>query len=131
MVTQTIEIQKADKLMTDANIPNTVRRPRLIRSQLMPIDIPRKILIGSLGDGRLKVISPIKVLFSKEAANFVAKAIDFNEFGFGDNQTEALSDLQRTIVELFLTLDENKGHLGKALQLLREKLNKYISLNMP
>ena len=125
MVTQTL-IEKADKLTADDGIPNNVSE--LFQDQIMTVRTSRKILIGSLRDGRLKVNSPIKVVFSKEADSFIAEAMELNEFGFGNNEAEALSDLQRTIVELFLTLDEDKSHLGKDLQLLREKLNEHISL---
>jgi hypothetical protein len=96
---------------------------------VMPITISDEILIGSLKDGRLKVNKPIKVRFSKEDGGFVAEAEEFSEFGFGASVPDALNDLQHTIVELYFTLMAEKDRLGHDLQLLREKLQGFVSIN--
>lgn len=92
------------------------------------IEIPDQILLGSLRDGRLRVRSPIKVRFATEGSNTIAEAVEINEFGFGNNPSEALADLQRVIAELYLTLEEEQDRLGTDLQsvwaILREKIRK-------
>jgi len=131
MVTQTT-IEKADKETTfPSGISNYTRRRRLVQLRVVSVSTPKEILLGTLGDGRLKIDLPIKVLFAESEGNFIAEAIEFDEFGVGCNYTEALTDLQHTIVELFLTLEKDKKRLGKDLQLLRKKMSEFISLNIP
>jgi hypothetical protein len=90
--------------------------------------MPDEILLGSLRDGRLKVNVPIKVKFTTEGVHTIAEAVEINEFGFGGNMSEAIADLQRTIAELYLTLEEEQKHLGKDLKgvwtVLQKKIHK-------
>jgi hypothetical protein len=90
--------------------------------------IPNEALLGSLRDGRLRVRSPIKVRFATEGEHTIAEAVELNEFGFGENPSEALADLQRAIAELYLTLEREQARLGTDLQsvwaILQEKIRK-------
>jgi len=98
----------------------------------VPVDlvtaVPSEALLGSLRDGRLRVHSPIKVRFATEGKHNIAEAVEFNEFGFGENTSEALIDLQRAIAELYLTLEKEQNRLGTDLQgvwtILQEKIHK-------
>lgn len=87
-----------------------------------------QILLGSLRDGRLMVRSPITVKFTSEDGQVIAEAVEFDEFGFGENASEALIDLQRAIAELYFTLDGEQDHLGKDLRnawsIIQEKIHK-------
>lgn len=78
--------------------------------------VSTQILLGSLRDGRLRVQSPITVKITKEDRHIIAEATELDEFGFGANLSDALRDLQRAIVELYLTLEEGKDRLGPDLQ---------------
>lgn len=88
----------------------------------------KRVLVGSLRDGRLRVYSPFKVKFTIEGHNVIAEAIEFNEFGFGENASEALIDLQRAIAELYFTLEGEQHRLSPDLQnvwsVLQEKIQK-------
>jgi len=90
--------------------------------------VPSEALLGSLRDGRLKVRSPIKVRFATEGKHIIAEALELSEFGFGENISEAIADLQRTIAELYLTLEKEQDSLGTDLQgvwsILQEKIYK-------
>jgi len=90
--------------------------------------IPDEALLGSLRDGRLKIHSPIKVRFATEGKHTIAEAVEINEFGFGGNISEAIADLQHTIAELYLTLEEEQDRLGTDLQgvwsVLKKKIHK-------
>ena len=88
--------------------------------------VPDELLLGTLRDGRLRVWSPITVKFTTEDEHVIAEAVEFNEFGFGKNISEALRDLQRTIVELYLTLEEEQDRLGSDLQSVWTKLQHKI-----
>jgi hypothetical protein len=92
------------------------------------INVPEQILLGSLRDGRLRIHSPIKIKFTQEDEHTIAEAVEINEFGFGENPSEALADLQRAIAELYFTLEAEQERLGADLQrvwdVLQEKIHK-------
>ena len=81
--------------------------------------LPDELLLGFLRDGRLRVRSPIKVKLMTEGEHVVAEAVEFNEFGFGKNLSEALIDLQRAIAELHFTLEQDQDRLGTDLRNVR------------
>lgn len=90
--------------------------------RLLPMDavceshVPEHMLLGSLRDHRLRVVHPLNVRFAKEDKQVIAEATDINEFGFGDNPSDALVDLQRAIAELYVGLETDKDRLGPDLQ---------------
>lgn len=91
-----------------------------------PPAIPHEVLLGFVRDGRLRVQSPITVKLTQEGQNIIAEAVEFNEFGFGENPSEALIDLQHAIAELYFTLDKEYDRLGSDLQRVWAKLQKKI-----
>ena len=90
------------------------------------IATPTEIMIGSLRDGRLRVMKPIRVKFSREGAGFIAEAMDLNEFGFGGNQSEAVADLQHAIAELYFSLRDERNRLGPDLRRVWKKVDRAI-----
>lgn len=84
---------------------------------------PAIIQLGFLRDGRLRVREAIEVTVFEEEGDIVAAATGLNEFGFGDNPTEAIADLQQAIADLYLTLEAEQDHLGKGLRRVWEILN--------
>ncbi|MBI4233895.1 MAG: hypothetical protein HY686_05580 [Chloroflexi bacterium] len=78
--------------------------------------LPRQVLLGALRDGRLRVRSCITIILATEGQHVIAEAAEFNEFGFGDNLSEALIDLQRAIAELFFALEREQYRLGPDLK---------------
>ncbi len=89
---------------------------------------PDNILLGTLRDGRIRVITPIKVNFTREGKHVIAEAVELDEFGFGDNTSEAIVNLQRAITELYFNLDKERSRLGIDLKriwdILQEKILK-------
>jgi len=77
---------------------------------------PGPILLGSLEDARFRVREAIQVKFAREHGDLIAEATEINEFGFGKNMSEAVRDLQLTIVELYLTLQAEQTRLGRDLE---------------
>jgi len=100
--------------------------PRNLGTLDQPVVVPGEVLLGSVRDGRLRVYSPIRVKFTQEGQHVIAEAVELNEFGFGNSVSEALTDLQHAIVELYLTLDKEQERLGSDLQDVWEKLQKLI-----
>ena len=88
--------------------------------------IPSEILLGYLQDGRLRVHTPIRVKLTAENRHVIAEAVEFNEFGFGDNHSEALIDLQRTVAELYFTLEKEQERLGRDLRDVWANLQQHI-----
>ena len=82
-------------------------------SNIIPLEV---IKLGFLRDGRLRVREAIEVKILEEEGQIIAEAEELNEFGSGDNQTEAIADLQYAIAELYFTLEAEQAHLGKELQ---------------
>jgi hypothetical protein len=77
--------------------------------------LPDKSALGSLRDGRLRVVNPIEVVQMSEGGGVVVEAPELNEFGFGDGFSEAIADLQATIAELYFTLETEQKRLGPEL----------------
>jgi len=107
----------------------------ILLSGLMPPDyaamdwppaVLDQVLLGTVRDGRLRVQSPITVKFTQEGQNIIAEGVEFNEFGFGENPSEALVDLQHAIAELYFTLEKEHYRLGRDLQRVWAKLQKKI-----
>ena len=96
---------------------------------------PEPFTLGSLRDGRLRVVEPIAVAPILEGGKHVFEAPELNEFGFGDNPSEALSDLQAAIAELYFTLEEDQELLGPDLStvwgVLSRKVREADAINSP
>ena len=89
-------------------------------------DAETEFTLGALRDGRLRVVEPIAVRWTTEDGQCVAEAAEINEFGFGDNLTDAIADLQAAIAELHFTLDADQERLGPDLQAVRATLTRKI-----
>ena len=133
MVTAPIETKIEDNLPPSAPLDDKVEAYQAqvpieySDTELTPA-IPSELLLGSMRDGRLRVYSPLKVKLTSEGKHIIAEAIELNEFGFGENPSEALADLQHTIAELYFTLEEEQKRLGTDLQrvwnILQDKIHK-------
>ena len=71
--------------------------------------------LGSLRDGRLRVVESVEAVRTTEEGKCVVEALELNEFGFGDSLSEAITDLQATITELYFTLEAEQDRLGPDL----------------
>ena len=91
-----------------------------------PMDLPESFGLGSLRDGRLRIVEPIAVTWMRERNKYVVEATELNEFGFGANLSEALKDLQATLGELYHTLESDQDRLGPDLLLVWETLARKV-----
>jgi hypothetical protein len=85
------------------------------------------ILLGSLGDARLRVQKPIRMRFTTDMGQVVAEADEIDEFGFGADIVSARLDLQRAIVELYFSLEHDQARLGADLRRVWDVLRGAIS----
>src|SRR5688572_2116274 len=74
------------------------------------------LALGALLTHTLRVINPIPLVVTREQDQVVAHAPDLGEFGQGDNRSEAIADLQRSIADLFSSLKAESSRLGADLQ---------------
>lgn len=89
---------------------------------------PSVIQLGCLRDGRLRVREPLEVTITEEDGQIVAEAEELNEFGYGNNLTEAVIDLQHAVSELYFSLEEEQKRLGQRLQAVWDKLRAKIEM---
>ncbi|HLQ77175.1 MAG TPA: hypothetical protein VK210_07460, partial [Terriglobia bacterium] len=68
-----------------------------------PTQPPKRIKFGMLRDRRLRMLAAITVELERKTETFVAHWPEIDEFGYGDNASEALEDFRKTIEELYLT----------------------------
>lgn len=75
-----------------------------------------RLTIASLRDGRLRVVEAIDIDVERADGTVTASIQEIDEYGQGASLAEAVEDLQRSLAELFLTLDEDRDALGPDLQ---------------
>ena len=119
--------QREERDVAEAsNVLHRLTGTVVLNSTLVVHDPPREFTLGALRDGRLRVVEPIAVTWTTEDGQCVAEAAEINEFGFGDNLTEAIADLQGAIAELYFALDADQERLGPDLQAVRATLTRKI-----
>lgn len=82
----------------------------------------KPVLLYSLHHPDLSLSNPIALSleYDPDADQVVAHAYDLNLFGYGETELAALSDLRRTVVDLYLELQESQARLtGEALAVWR------------
>jgi hypothetical protein len=67
--------------------------------------IPDPLWFAPTIDARLKIVKPFRVVVARDGENVTATAEEIDEFGYGLNAGDALSDLGKTIAELYLSLE--------------------------
>ena len=133
-----VQIRELERQTGSDVILDNVPKMTLLRGSVFAEPIPVRaepFKLGSLRDGRLRVVEPIEIVPMLEGGQHVLEATELNEFGFGDSLSEALADLQAAIAELFLTLEEEQERLGPDLlsvwDVLSRKVRKAHAVNSP
>lgn len=81
-----------------------------------------QVMLESLTDARLRLRDSIAVKVLEESGQIIAAAEELNEYGSGDSQAEAITELQYAIADLYFSLEEDKDRLGPGLQKVWETL---------
>lgn len=87
-----------------------------------------RFALGSLRDGRLRVVESVEAVRTTEEGKCVVEAPELNEFGFGDNLSEAITDLQAAIAELYFTLEAEQDRLGPDLAMVWATLSRKVQV---
>jgi hypothetical protein len=77
---------------------------------------PLLLTVEDLGDPRVSVSSPLRVEAHWEPEGMTIYHPESEVFGYGKDEDEALGDFRAALAELFVTLDNDRGSLGPALQ---------------
>jgi len=99
----------------------------LIDSDHMPSARPEHLLLGALGDPRLKVLNPIPLCVSVEDSHVVVSWPATEEFGTGATMSAALDDFAASVRELVHRLNETTD-LGPDLANVKQHLSEYIAV---
>ena len=75
-----------------------------------------QVTLEALTDGRLRLREAIAVKVLEESGQIIAAAEELNEYGSGDSQAEAITELQCAIADLYFSLEDDKDRLGPGLQ---------------
>ncbi len=103
------------------------RLPVMLPGLMAHLAVPERFMLGGLRDGRLRIVEPIEVRQLVEDNQFVLEAEELNEFGFGENLSEAIADLQCAIAELYFTLDAEQHRLGPDLAAVWDTLSRKVN----
>jgi hypothetical protein len=82
--------------------------------------------LGTLFDGRFKVIKPIPVKFENNEGQVAALWEEIDEFGTGSSQGGACLELARSVAELYTTLKPEANSLGPDLQRVWSVLREHL-----
>jgi hypothetical protein len=91
-----------------------------------PPATPSEVLIGTLPHPNLRLRAPLRVEVQREDDAIGVWSPDLEEFGYGPHLTAAIEDFQQTLVELYLTLEEDRPNLGPAMIAQWERLEQAI-----
>ena len=73
------------------------------------------MLLGALRHPRLRLHAPLPITLSRENEFILAEHAPWGVMGYGTHLSAALVDLQDTIAELFVTLQEDEANLAGEL----------------
>ncbi len=88
--------------------------PHITHPPRAPV-LPATMLLGALRHPRLRFTCPLTIALSTENEFILAECHSWGVMGYGTHLSAALVDLQDTIAELFLTLQEDRDTLAGTL----------------
>jgi hypothetical protein len=86
---------------------------------------PDHLLLGTVGDDRLRVLKPIPLDVSVEDVHVVVSWTEVDEFGSGDTLSQAIDDFSASLLQLRDHLLQAVS-LGPDLQRVQSIVNEYV-----
>lgn len=111
-------VQQAGLSVSSAGVQQISTPPLALQA------IPDPLWFAPTIDARLKIHEPFCVRISRSGEVVTAVAEEIEEFGYGPNASDALSDLGKTIAELYLSLEG--ADLSGDLATVRAILERHI-----
>lgn len=99
-----------------------------IKEEIKKLNINFSIQIYDLDNPNYKLESPLSVIVSKEDDYYYAESVDFDIYGTGKTEREAISELQETLIDFYENLTKEKK-ITKDLEAKRKLLTKLILLS--
>jgi hypothetical protein len=109
---------------------NSAPTPSLIRLEGSTEQLG-KISLGTLFDGRFRVLKPIPVTIDRSDEGVAAIWQEIDEFGHADSASAASVELARSLVELYSTLDREQMNLGPDLERIWIVLKEHVQRVRP
>jgi hypothetical protein len=119
-------MERLETLRPGASIDEVRRSEAVVFVEYKLRQFPYEESLASLRNPLLRLDAPLHVILSRDEGQVVAECPEFEEFGYGANSSEAIKDLQDTIVELYFTLKDEQARLGGRLPELWDKVKAKI-----
>jgi hypothetical protein len=87
---------------------------------------PKTLQIATVPDDRLHMKAAVEVVIEQEGEFYIARCNDLSEFGYGESPTEAIEDLQLSLVELYWAFKADADKLGPRMAEIWKHLRKVI-----
>ena len=100
-----------------------------ISAVLSPDDLPlaeTSIQFALIRDPEIRVILPIPVTIEHNGDTVVAAWSQADEYGYGENRSEALEDFGQSVSQLFRTLSSDEKALGSEMSRVLDLLRRHI-----
>ena len=85
-----------------------------------------KVLYAEPVHPDLRTVAPFEVCFETTEDGYAAVVQDLDEYGLGNTQAEALSDLGHTLQELYFSLERDQARLSSDLLSLWTRLRSHL-----
>lgn len=125
-----VTVSALDQVNLISNLRNDVAILSLdisnIKESLKKIEINFSVQLYDLDDLKYKLKSPIWVLITKEQDYYIAESVDFDVYGTGETEKEAISELKETLINFYENLMKEKK-ITKELEVKKRLLTKLIS----
>lgn len=89
---------------------------------------PSEISIGTLPHPRLRLRGPLRAEVRREGDAVGVWSSDLEELGIGPHLSAAIEDFQRSVIELYFTLEADQNRLGPGLTTLWQRLQEMIDV---
>ncbi len=86
-----------------------------------------ELLYGASLHPLLHTLKPFLVTFERLDSGTAAYIQDLEEYGFGENRSEALDDLRRTLAELYFSLEHEQNRLSGYLSSVWQVLQCHVA----
>ena len=85
-----------------------------------------RVEIGSLLDTRLRMRRSLTLEIERHGDSYVAKCSTLNKSGYGDDPSQAVQNIRRTIAELYWELKGDQDRLGPDLAKTWQRLSELV-----
>lgn len=98
----------------------------VVTASLPATATPSILTLGSLHHPRLRLRAPLTLRIERENEHVTAWNHDLEEIGYGSTLVGAVEDFQRTVIELYESLQAEQERLGSDMARLWRKVQQHV-----